>query len=559
MNEPGEINVSGFMVEMRDGVRLKTHVWLPRGEGPWSVVFLRNPYVDGGEIHDPDLMKLVHNGYAVVCQECRGRGASEGEWEPFVNERSDGLDTLNWILGQPWQDGNIGLYGGSYLSFNQWVLADELPPEVKTLYISVLGTDQNGFIYMNGMFRHDIYTNWATSNAGVDWGGRDPAEVAAEAYRYRPQVEMDEKLLGKRLDWYRDFLANPGSGDPLWQEGLWEELHSIPSKVNVPVCMAAGWFDIALDAMFRSFAQLRPEIRERSRLVVGPWVHSLIPYGDLAFPNGEVEGPNGGTRAVLEWFDYTLKGKPYPDKLGVVHAYTIGSGQWTTWSEWPPRHETVSCFLNAEGGLDPTREKREWSISFPYDPADPVETAGGSGLLSVYGDSPYLPKAASVLQPEPGYRADVVTFLSEPLARNLSIAGRISVVLFVSSTAEDTAFTVKISEVHPSGEAYNIADGITSLAYRNGSSTAIAYEPGKIERIDIELWPIAWRLGSGSRIRLDVSSSNFPAYHVHPNLAGNWAEQGEIRTAVQTLYWGDRYEASVELPVVAKASNLVDS
>jgi putative CocE/NonD family hydrolase len=190
--------------------------------------------------------------------------------------------------------------------------------------------------------------------------------------------------------------------------------------------------------------------------------------------------------------------------------------------------------------------------SYTYDPSDPVETVGGSCLLSVYGDSPYLPKAASVLQPEPGYRADVVSFLSEPLAQNLLIAGQIKVALHVSSTAEDTAFTVKISEVLPSGEAYNIADGITSLAYRNGSPTAIDYVPETIEKIEIELWPIGWRLRTGSRIRLDISSSNFPAYHVHPNIAGNWAEMKEVRTAVQTLYWGGDYDSAFELPVATE-------
>jgi putative CocE/NonD family hydrolase len=237
--ENGEF--SDLLVEMRDGIRLMTHVWLPKGEGPWPVIFLRNPYVDGGDIRDPALMVFVRYGYAVVFQECRGRGASEGVWEPFVNERQDGLDTLAWLIEQEWQDGNIGLYGGSYLSFNQWILADELPPQVKTLYISVLGTDQNRFVYMNGMFRHDIYSNWAISNAGVDWGDRDLNEVAYKAaYPFRPPIEMDEQLLGKKLSWYRSFLANPGSGDPLWQDGLWDKLRSIPSKVSIPVCMAGG-------------------------------------------------------------------------------------------------------------------------------------------------------------------------------------------------------------------------------------------------------------------------------------------------------------------------------
>jgi hypothetical protein len=152
-------------------------------------------------------------------------------------------------------------------------------------------------------------------------------------------------------------------------------------------------------------------------------------------------------------------------------------------------------------------------------------------------------------QPEPGYREDVITFLSAPLQNDLKIAGRIIVSLNASSSAEDTAFTVKVIEVFPDGDAYNIADGITSLAYRNGATEQTNYEPHRVERLEIELWPIAWRIRKGSRIRLDVSSSNFPAYHIHPNSAGNWSRQETMRKATQTLYWGGKIDSRIEFPI----------
>jgi len=542
-----------IFVTMRDGIRLKTHVWLPNGEGPWPVILMRNPYVDGGDVYDPSFVQFVRYGYAVVLQECRGRGSSEGSWEPYVNERPDGLDTLEWLVREPWQNGNVGLYGGSYLSFNQWVLADRLPAQVKTLYLSVMGTDLYQFAYMDGMFKHDIYTSWAVTNAGIDWGDADVIEVAQRAFRIRPPLEMDEKLLGKVLPWYRGFISNPGSGDPLWNEGLWKLLKSMPSQINVPVCMVGGWFDIALETMFSSFMQLRPEIRGKSRFVVGPWVHSLVPYGDLDYPGGKVDGPNGGTKAVLDWFDFMLKGRPYSKRLGAIQTYVIGENGWHTWEQWPPANESASLYLNAGRLLGTRPSAQPASFSYEYDPENPVTTAGGSALLSVYGDSPYLPKAASVLQPEPGYRPDVISFLSEPLERDLLIAGSIKVMLHVSSTVEDTAFTVKIMEVFSNGEAYNIGDGITSLAYRNGSPAPVRYEPGKIESIRIELWPITWRLKSGSHIRLDVSSSNFPAFHVHPNVFGCWAGKGSTMPANQTLYGGGGLLSAIELPVVVSS------
>jgi uncharacterized protein len=539
----------GEFVAMSDGVRLMTHVWIPKGQGPWPAILVRNPYVDGGNVKDPSLLQFVTYGYAVVLQECRGRGASEGVWEPYLNERQDGLDTLSWLVEQDWLDGNVGLYGGSYLSFNQWILADRLPPQVKTMYISVMGTDLNRFAYMDGMFRHDIYTSWSLSNAGVDWAGRDMSEAAHHAFRIRPPIEMSEQMMGKILPWYRGFLLNPGSGDPLWNDGLWSLLKSIPSKVNIPVCLVGGWFDIALDTMFRSYTQLKPEIREKSRFVVGPWVHSLAPCGDLEYPGGWVEGTNGGTKAVVEWFDSMLKGKPYPDALGVVHAYAIGENRWMTWDSWPPRGESVSFYLNGSQALGKAPSTQANSASYTYYPDFPVPTNGGSGLLSVYSESGYLPKSACVRQPDPGYRDDVISFLSDPLEHDLFVTGQIKIVLNVGSTAEDTAFTVKVIEVFPGGEAYNVADGITSMAYRNESPGPVPYEPNAVERIVIDLWPISWRFKKGSVLRLDVSSSNFPAYHVHPNIAGNWAEQKTTASAVQTLYWGGPYASYLELPV----------
>jgi len=539
-------------VMMRDGIRLMTHVWLPQGTGPWPVIVQRNPYVNADNVRDPGLMIFVRYGFVVVHQECRGRHESEGEWEPFVHEREDGLDTIAWITEQEWHDGNIGLYGPSYMSFNQWVLVDALPPEVKTLYLSVMGTEQHSLIYMNGMFRPDIYTSWVVTNAGVDWQDRDVNEVALEAARYLPQSEMDKEILGRTLDWYQSLLSNPGAGDPLWKTSLWHELCQAPARLNIPVHLTAGWFDIALNGMFASYGQLRPEIREASRMVVGPWAHHMQPYGDLTFPNGSADGPNGGLKAALDWFNTMLKGKAYLEERGVVHAYAIGAARWESWHSWPPQHEIKQLYLYGVNELGAAPDCEQSEVSYTYNPADPVPTAGGSGLLSVYGDSPYLPKAASVRQPEPGSRSDIITFLSDPLKHDLQLAGSIAITLLAASSAEDTAFTAKISEVFPSGEAYNIADGITSLAYRNGAQEAIAYTPEEKVDFTITCWPIVWELKRGSRIRLDVSSSNFPAYHVHQNTAGIWGQQHQGKAAIQTLYWGGDMLSRIELPIMIR-------
>ncbi|MFC5568437.1 CocE/NonD family hydrolase, partial [Rubellimicrobium aerolatum] len=206
------------------------------------------------------------------------------------NERQDGIDALRWLVSQPWQDGNIGLYGGSYLGFTQWIVADILPPEVKTMYACVMGTDLQRFAYMNGMFRHDIYTSWSLTNAGVDWSSRDMGEVAYEAYGYRPHAEMDQALFGRKLDWYEGVVTHPSPADPYWEDGVRGLLKAMPGKVDVPICLVGGWFDIALDTMFESYRALREDVREKSRFVVGPWTHAIAPDGDLDYPNGWVDG-----------------------------------------------------------------------------------------------------------------------------------------------------------------------------------------------------------------------------------------------------------------------------
>ncbi|MFC3745310.1 CocE/NonD family hydrolase [Paenibacillus sp. GCM10012306] len=536
-------------VTMSDGVQLMTHIWLSRGEQPAPVIVVRNPYIGREFRPDPEVVLLSAYGYNVIIQECRGRGSSGGRWVPFIHEKQDGLDTLDWIISQHWCNGNIGLYGGSYLGFNHWVLADSLPPEVKTLYISVIGTEQQRFIYMDGMFRPDIYTSWAVTNAGADLGGRSPRDLEEQARQFRPPLEMDVTLLGKQLDWYHDFLLNPGAGDELWQEGFWQEFRHIPSRLSVPVCMVGGWFDIALESMMLTYEQIPPEIRERSRFIVGPWVHSLAPHGDRDFPGGTVNGGNGGFREVLGWFDYMLKQTAYEEELGTVKTYVIGADGWQNWTSWPPPVQKRTYYLGQHNVLNDVPEVDGHQLTYTYDPLDPVITVGGSGLLSTFEAGPDQPRTACALQLEPGYRQDVLSFLSAPLEEELFLAGSIETVLQVKSTAEDTSFTVKVSEVLPDGRTYNIADGITSLAYRNGSPTALPYSPGSLEEITLQLWPITWVLGTGSRIRVDISSSNFPAYHVHPNRAGNWSKIQETVTAEQSIYWGGGHNASIQLPV----------
>jgi uncharacterized protein len=553
VREIGERRVE--MVAMRDGVGLATRVFLPKGKGPWPAVLIRNPYAGPMTAMMSAAADVLNgSGYAVALQDCRGTGDSEGEWEPFANERADGLDAIEWLRHEAWQDGNIGMFGASYLSFAQWLVADSLPPEVKTLFIMVAGTERHRQMYMNGMFRHEIYTSWAVENAGA---GQDIDQGRAyqEAIRMRPHIGMDEALIGKRLQWYRDWVSQVGSDEPLWTSGLWRELQLIPAKIEAPICMVAGWFDHHLDGMSCAYANLSAEAKAKSRFVIGPWTHDLQTRGDLRFPGSQILGTMG-LRSAVEWFDHFLKGLPLKGPLGTVEAYEIGSDSWKSYRSWPPVSDPARFFLRIDAGgakagaLSPEPPTETASVSYDYDPADPVPTLGGSGVLAWMNPRLRGATPASVRQSEIGYRPDVLSFLSDPFSRSVAIVGRIRVRLYVASDAEDTAFTVKVMELRPDGAAYNIADGVATLAYRAGIGAPVAYERDAIVGLDIELWPTDWRIAALSRLRLDVSSSNFPAYHAHPNRSGPWAEALSAVVARETLHSGGACASFLELPSI---------
>lgn len=538
-----------FHVDMRDGIKLSTHVYFPQGKGPWPVIFSRTPYHHSLPNWKIRARFWVQQGYVFIIQECRGTGSSEGEWLPFLNEQRDGLDSLKWIVQQSWMDGNIATYGASYCGVVQWCMAEHFPPEVKTMFISVTGIERYRQNYMNGMFRHDIYTVWALDNSGV--APLDPSKnLYEEALTIRPHMEMDTRLFGTKLPWYRDWITHVDPESHYWSAGLWADLKEIPSNTRVPVMMVAGWFDHNLDASIQSYLKLPEATRRDSVFLIGPWVHTEDVSGDLQYPDHDVFG-SGQQKAALEWFDHHLKGKPFGMSKGSVHTYTIGEHRWENRDGWIRPARQLSYFLTATDGqfctLEQQRANDNTSISFEYNPEEPVQTKGGSALLAYLSGDPHAAPPASVRQDEPGTRADVLTFMSPNVEEDMRIAGSMKAHLFVSSDADDTSFTVTVMEQLPDGTSYNIRDGITSLRFRNG--VANEYSPHEVVEAVIELWPITWTVKRGSRLRIDISSSNFPAYHIHPNVAGSWAHQEVVKTAKQEVYVGGDYASWIEIPM----------
>lgn len=519
-----------LLLPMADGVRLWTRISRPAGQQTFPVLINRSCYPLYLPVYDVYARELTRRGYGYVLQLCRGTGPSEGEWQPYVNERADGKVTIDWLDAQPWAE-SIGYFGASYLAYTGWAVADLLPPKVKGMVLMVYGTERFLSIYEKGVMRPDAVTGWAMTNAG-----REITADYLESCRYRPQSQVDEALWGGRLDWYRELLHSTQITDPYWQDGWEREIRAVPGQVRVPVYLVDGWYDNHLTSTLTAWCGLSEEAKAHSWLEVGCWNHLSLPCTDW---DGPRHLENGDVHHVLDWFDRLLKRKETPEKQ--IRAYRIREDRWELLPDWPAAPDGEARFYLAEGGRL-TPQPGAGSRSFIYDPQNPCPSRGGEGLLSS------IAEAGSRLQPEPNFRPDVVSFLSEPLERPLKICGPMRVRLAVRTDAEDTAFTAKLMEVFPDGKAYNIRSGITTISA--DLPAGACYTPGETAAVCVELWEIAWTLAPGSRLRLDISSSDFPQYAVHSNTAGPWAAQAQTRTARQTILFGDA--SVVEIPVQSR-------
>ncbi|WP_342757854.1 CocE/NonD family hydrolase [Kineothrix sedimenti] len=532
-------DVREILLPMRDGVCLKTDVHFPKDVKSAPVILMRCCYTDMERELQVHAQEYCKRGYIFVVQWCRGIGGSQGKWEPNVNERLDGIDTVNWIKAQDFAEA-IGYWGNSYLAYTGWCMADQVSGKVASMYLGVYGTDRYTSAYKDGLFRQDILTAWAMQNAGT------PIEADyLESCRFKPQMKVDEKLWGTKLPWYKDWICNESRESDYWSSGLWKELKEIPSRVSIPIFIREGWYDHHLGSALVSYQSLPEETREHCVLQIGPWNHS---YGIAVAKHDLSDLEDDSVSSPFLWFEQTLRKRELPEKK--LSFYVIGQNKWESLNNYPVICDKIKTFYLAvgkegQGALSLREEAGEDArIEYEYDPENPVFSHGAESLFHT------TQSVGSLVQPLCGYRDDVISFVSPSIEKELFICGRINVKLHVSSDAQDTAFTAKISEVFPDGEAVNIRGSITTLAYRNNASTAMKYMPGNVVEINLEMWDIAWKLQEGSCLRLDVSSSDFPQYAVHSNYAGNWAKCMKTKKARQNIYMGKNYQSVIELPLL---------
>lgn len=522
--------VTEDIVTMRDGVKLKTYIARPEGAaGSLPVILRRTPY---GLNSLRFFFEMSLYGYICIMQSCRGRDGSEGVFIPGVNEKNDTLDTIEWIKNLPDFDGNMAMCGPSYLSMEQWQVGGCAPEELKTLYIEVYNPYRYIQLYTKGMFRMEAYAGWAAYNAGVK--GADTA-LYEKAVSHIPQIRMDREVLGKDLDWYRDWVSNPVPEADIWHMDPWKDLENAPEVLNRPVFLHAGWYDPHMEGMFKAYLKIPKEVRDKSIFLTAPFNHKGSVSADIDLSSAYGEVGRRFVKSKLSWFNHMLKGEPLPEylKKGKARFYVLGSDKWVSTDYTGAADKNMVLYLNTDRRTADTRIPGNIiPITYVYDPKNPVPTRGSEVIMTDYMYNRRDLSHGIRLQEEPNYRQDVISFVSDKFERDITVMGA-KAVLDISTTARDTAFTAKLCYVDKDGKSYSLRESITSVRFEHRD-----YVPGKKCQVNIEFFPIAFTFKKGEKLRLDVSSSSYPAFHVHPNTQKLWSAEDSPVKAVQTLYGG---------------------
>ncbi len=590
--------VRTVMVPMRDGVRLGTDVYLPKAEGKFPVLLTRTPYNKAGSA--AAVAPFVAAGYAVVVQDVRGRYQSEGSWVPVRDDPNDGFDTAKWIGAQPWCDGGIGTFGSSYGGATQHALAIAGAPFVKALI------PRNA---MSNFGRYGLRHNGAFELRWLNWvltlgnpAGTQYLRAAAERAASSPaaaQALVD--LAGQVQEYARALPLRPGTTplqfapdyekwlveamghgdyDAFWKDHGSSVVDHLAEFKDVPAYHVTGWYDSwGTPAANLNFVELRKAKKSLQRLIVGPWIHSSenLNHAGLAqfTPDAALDLP----AFQLRWFDRWLRNiRNGVDTEPPVRLYVMGGGdgrktpegrifvggKWRDEQEWPlARTVYTPYYLQAGGKLGPVKPGKAEPVSYLFDPANPVPTLGGNissqGPLAFQGAADQKCRTGYWLcrdQLPLGARSDVVVFQTEPLAEDLEVTGPLKVKLWAATDGLDTDFTAKLVDVYPPNASFPagvellVGDSIVRARYRKGLERAVMMTPGVAEEFNLELYPTSLVFQKGHRIRVDISSSNFPRFDVNPNTGEPLNGNRGKRVARNTIYLDGEHASHILLPVI---------
>jgi uncharacterized protein len=529
---------SGVKVPMRDGVSLSAEIYRPDAPGKFPVLMLLRYFPEGkpqGEFFAP-------RGYVVALVGCRGRLGSEGTWVPYCNDPQDGYDCQKWLGQQPFSNGRIGTFGLSYNAFTQLMPAPLGSPYLKCLFPTEAQQSNFGHLYNDGVMQLNVifeFGLFTTQGSQVQKKLRhdDPH------YRRLPLIAAVDDFPNVQhvKDWFKH-----SKYDEYWKAyGIKEKY----PQIKVPAHFMTGWYDNLCHESWRNFRGFREQggseaCRKGTKILVGPWAHG-----------GSYAAKAELLARQLRWYDYWLKGVTN----GIaneppIRIYVMGAERWRDENEWPlARAKFTKYYFSGQGNANSLRGDGGLATAppvgasppdqFVYDPENPVPTLGGqvSTLYEVRG-----PMDRRAVQE----RADVLVYTSAPLAEDLEVTGPVTVKLYAASSAANTDFTATLSDVHPDGQAIHICEGIRGVTFRKSLERPTLIKPGRIYEYTIDLWETSMVFKAGHRLRVDISSSNFPRFARNQNTAQPFGMSAEMQKANQTIYHDARHPAHILLPVI---------
>jgi len=559
---------------LRDGVELSADVYLPLADGPWPTIVQWTPYESVRERFIAWGAWFAARGYAAVVIDVRGRYESGGEFVAWTGDGEDAYDSIDWVVQQPWSNGDVGTWGRSYGAIVQWQLARLRHPAIRCMAPQVISDDYYGDChYLGGAFQLALSVGaamiWNSSLSVVTGTAARHTVLNDRVLRHLPLETLDEVALGRPIETWKNWMRHQDYDD-YWRS---VDHRYIYEHVDVPMLQQGGWFDAYPGSMMRQWQGLREQAatelaRNNQRVLMGPWSHeeeSGRTIGDLDF------GPEAESvvrEHELRFYDHWLKGIDSGlAEEPPISLFTMGTNKWRQVSEWPlPGTVYVPWYLHSGGAARSLAGDGVLSIEAPVadepadtyrsDPLDPVPTVGGNNSVATMMQNSSIPVGPGPSDQAPiERRSDVLVYTSAELADDLDVTGPLEAVLFATSDARDCDFVVRLADVYPDGRSIFIAEGIVRARHRNGLDRSELLEPGKLEEYHIRCYPTSTVFLRGHRLRVTVASSSFPRISRNLQSGHNIATDTEADAivATQTVHHTALYPSHLLLPVVPAA------
>ncbi|HEY2782420.1 MAG TPA: CocE/NonD family hydrolase [Steroidobacteraceae bacterium] len=533
-------------VKMRDGAHLATYVWLPREGTKHAALLVRSPY---GLHYGPEkdtfkrykFKAYVDHGYALVFQDTRGTGKSEGTFSLYLADGLDGYDTVEWIAKQPWSNGRVGTDGVSYLGAVQWLAARERPPHLKCIAPTApSGEYFEELPYIGGAFRLEWALPYMSHVLKLDTEGLDWQNV----FHYRPLNTADARFL-KKIVQYREWLRHP-TLDSYWKRLYFEGTDF--ASIQVPFLTVTGWFDADQPGTLHYWHGMEATGHSQGSLIIGPWEHTQTYLGGeeklglMSFSKSSVIDIQ---RERIAFFDRCLNGDTQEPPPPRVRVFITGTNEWRSFDEYPPRavkqvayYYTSNRGANSrrgDGALVSTRPSTVRTDRFVFDPRQPVTYPSGVADMGALEQ-----------------REDVLVYSSGPLRESLTILGPITAELYAATDGRDTDWVVSLADVYPDGTSVGLNEGggILRARYRHGFTQEKLLKPGAVEKYSIKVWDLGHTFLPGHQLRVYVTSSRYPLVNPNQNTGNPVASDVEWHTAKQTIFLGGNKASHILLPVL---------